>query len=147
MLFPHFKIEIDVLGESIKLKRRIITGLSLGGVAIGALIFSFLYWGFGFLKMGTGGLTAQALGAGDQDEVKSCLARSLIIGIPLGVIIILLQVPLSFLSFYLVEASQEVENLGGLYFETRIWGAPATLANFALVGWFVGMQNTKKYRL
>tara|TARA_B100000686_G_scaffold198402_1_gene205237 strand:- start:448 stop:1755 length:1308 start_codon:yes stop_codon:yes gene_type:complete len=115
----------------------------LGGVAIGALIFSFLYWGFGFLKMGTGGLTAQALGAGDQDEVKSCLARSLIIGIPLGVIIILLQVPLSFLSFYLVEASQEVENLGGLYFETRIWGAPATLANFALVGWFVGMQNTK----
>ena len=82
----------------------------LGGVAIGALIFSFLYWGFGFLKMGTGGLTAQALGAGDQDEVKACLARSLIIGIPLGVIIILLQVPLSFLSFYLVEASQEVDS-------------------------------------
>ena len=69
----------------------------LGGVAIGAMVFTFIYWGFGFLRMGTGGLTSQAFGAKDADEVRACLARAAVIGIPAAVILILLQIPLQML--------------------------------------------------
>jgi multidrug resistance protein, MATE family len=115
----------------------------LGGVAIGAMVFTFIYWGFGFLRMGTGGLTAQAFGAKDSDEVRACLARAAVIGIPAALILILLQVPIASLAFSIVNASGEVEALAEEYFFVRIWGAPATLMNFALLGWFIGVQNTK----
>lgn len=115
----------------------------LGGVAVGAMIFTFIYWGFGFLRMGTGGLTAQAFGAKDADEVRACLARAAVIGIPAAFILILLQVPIAMLAFSIVNASAEVEILAEEYFFVRIWGAPATLMNFALLGWFIGVQNTK----
>lgn len=115
----------------------------LGGVAVGALVFTFIYWGFGFLRMGTGGLTAQAFGAEDADEVRACLARAAVIGIPVAVILIILQAPIAWVAFTIVEATPEVEALAREYFFTRIWGAPATLMNFALLGWFIGVQNTK----
>ncbi|MEE2997813.1 MAG: MATE family efflux transporter [Pseudomonadota bacterium] len=115
----------------------------LGGVAIGALVFTFIYWGFGFLRMGTGGLTAQALGADDADEVRACLARAAVIGLPVALILILLQAPIACVAFGILEATFEVEELAQSYFFIRIWGAPATLMNFVLLGWFVGVQNTK----
>ena len=108
----------------------------LGGVAVGALVFTFIYWGFGFLRMGTGGLTAQAFGAKDADEVRACLARAAVIWIPAALILIVLQVPIATVAFSIVEASPEVETLSQQYFFVRIWGAPATLMNFALLGWF-----------
>ena len=115
----------------------------LGGVAIGAMVFTFIYWGFGFLRMGTGGLTAQAFGAQDADEVRACLARAAVIGIPAALILIVLQLPIASVAFSILEASAEVETLAQEYFFVRIWGAPATLMNFALLGWFIGCQNTK----
>ena len=115
----------------------------LGGVAIGAMVFTFIYWGFGFLRMGTGGLTAQAFGSQDADEVRACLARAAVIGIPAALILIVLQLPIASVAFSILEASAEVEALAQEYFFVRIWGAPATLMNFALLGWFIGCQNTK----
>lgn len=115
----------------------------IGGVAIGAMVFTFIYWGFGFLRMGTGGLTAQAFGAKDADEVRACLARAAVVGIPAALILIALQSPIAAAAFSILEASADVETLGREYFFVRIWGAPATLMNFALLGWFIGCQNTK----
>lgn len=115
----------------------------LGGVAVGAMVFTFIYWGFGFLRMGTGGLTAQAFGAQDADEVRACLARAAVIGIPAALILIALQLPIAAVAFSILEASPDVETLAQEYFFVRIWGAPATLMNFALLGWFIGCQNTK----
>ena len=115
----------------------------LGGVAVGAMVFTFIYWGFGFLRMGTGGLTAQAFGAQDADEVRACLARAAVIGIPAAFALIILQVPIASVAFSILEASPGVEALAYEYFSVRIWGAPATLMNFALLGWFIGCQNTR----
>ena len=115
----------------------------IGGVAIGAMVFTFIYWGFGFLRMGTGGLTAQAFGAKDVDEVRACLARAAVVGIPAALTLIALQFPIATMAFSILEASADVEALAQEYFFVRIWGAPATLMNFALLGWFIGCQNTK----
>ncbi len=115
----------------------------LGGVAVGAMVFTFIYWGFGFLRMGTGGLTAQAFGAQDADEVRACLARAAVIGIPAAFALIILQVPIASVAFSILEASPGVEALAYEYFSVRIWGAPATLMNFALLGWLIGCQNTR----
>lgn len=115
----------------------------LGGVALGATVFSFLFWGFGFLRMGTGGLTAQAFGAADADEVRACLARAAVVALPAAALLILLQYPISLAAFALIDASASVEGFAHSYFFVRIWGAPATLMNFALLGWFIGVQNTR----
>ena len=115
----------------------------LGAVAVGAVVFTFIYWGFGFLRMGTTGLTAQAAGAGDADEVRAALARALLIAMALAAAILVLQWPLAWVAFRLFEASAEVETLARSYYTIRIWGAPAALANYALLGWFVGMQRVR----
>ncbi len=115
----------------------------LGGVAVGAMVFTFIFWGFGFLRMGTGGLTAQAFGANDGDEVRACLARAAVIALPAALVLIVLQAPIAWVAFSIVEASPAVETLAEEYFFIRIWGAPATLMNFALLGWFIGVQNTR----
>ncbi|MCR9257091.1 MAG: MATE family efflux transporter [Alphaproteobacteria bacterium] len=115
----------------------------IGAVAIGALIFSYIYWGFGFLRMGTTGLTAQALGAGKTGEVKAILFRALLLSGGLGLLLVLLQIPIAALAFSLLDASAEVEHYAAAYLDIRIWGAPAALANFALIGWFLGNQNVK----
>ena len=115
----------------------------LGAVAVGAVVFTFIYWGFGFLRMGTTGLTAQALGAGDADEVRAALARAILIAVALGVVVLALQWPIAWVAFWLFEASAEVESLAQSYYGIRVWGAPAALANYAILGWFVGMQRVR----
>ena len=115
----------------------------LGAVAVGALIFNTLYFGCNFLRMGTTGLTAQAFGARDRDEARATLARALLIALVLAVVLLVLQGPIGRLAFHLVEPSEAVAGEGMRYFFIRIWGAPAALASIALVGWFIGMQNTR----
>ena len=115
----------------------------LAAVAVGALIFTFLYWTFIFLRMGTGGLTAQAFGADDADEIRAALARPMLVAGSLAVLMLALQIPIAQAAFAIVEAGAEVEALAREYFSIRIWGAPATLANFVLLGWFLGMQNSR----
>lgn len=115
----------------------------LGAVALGAMVFNFLYWGFGFLRMGTAGLTAQAHGARDADEVLAAGARALLIAAAVAAALLAGQGVLVVLAFDLLEASAEVEDLARLYVVTRIWGAPAALGGYAILGWFLGLQNTR----
>src|SRR6185312_16273201 len=114
----------------------------IGAVAVGALIFTFAFWGFGFLRMGTTGLTAQAFGAADNDELAAGLGRALLIAAVAGVGLILLQWPIREGAFALVGASPEVERVARGYFNVRIWSGPATLANYALLGWLLGLGRT-----
>lgn len=114
----------------------------IGAVTLGALVFTFLFWAFGFLRMGTTGLTAQASGAGDADEVLASLGRALLLAVAVGIGLIVLQWPLRELAFGSLDASVQVETLARRYFDIRIWAAPATLANYALLGWFIGLGRT-----
>jgi MATE family multidrug resistance protein len=116
----------------------------LGAIAFGAMIFSLIYWSFGFLRMGTTGFTAQAAGAGDEAEVRATLGRALLVGVGLGLGIILLQWPLARLALALLNGSAEVEALTRDYFEIRIWGAPATLSIFALTGCLIGLGRSRQ---
>lgn len=115
----------------------------LGAVAIGAVIFHFIYWGFGFLRMGTTGLTAQALGAREFGEVRAIFYRALALGTAIALVIWLVQTPVLWLATTLFEASAQIETLAGTYFHVRIWSAPAVLANYCLIGWFIGIGNTR----
>lgn len=122
---------------------RIPDPAALGAVALGATIFNFVYWGFGFLRMGTTGLTAQALGTGDALEVSANLARALLVAGAIGAALILLQYPIALIAFALLKGSSEVQTLAHGFYDIRIWSAPFTLANFALLGWFIGRQQAK----
>jgi MATE family multidrug resistance protein len=113
----------------------------IGGVAVGAVLFNFLFWGFGFLRMGTTGFTAQAFGAGDRDELRAALLRPLVLAVALGALLIAAQAPIGFVAFNLLEASAEVEGFARSYYEIRIWSAPAALVNYALLGWLLGAQR------
>ncbi len=115
----------------------------LGAVALGGLIFSFVYWGFGFLRMGTTGLTAQAFGESDGGEIKIILLRAVLLSQLIAGLILLLNQPLAEFAFWLVDGSAPVEAMATRYFEIRIWSAPATLCMYVLAGWFLGMQNVK----
>ena len=115
----------------------------LGAIAFGALIFSFVYWSFGFLRMGTTGFTAQASGAGDEQEIRAILGRALLIAISLGVFLILLQWPIGLAAFSLLDGSTQVEAVAQEYFNIRIWGAPATLSMFALMGLLIGLGKSR----
>ncbi len=114
----------------------------IGAVALAALIFTFVFWAFGFLRMGTTGLTAQAMGEGDEREMAAALGRALLIAAVAGVALIVLQWPIGKVAFSLIDGSDRVETLAAGYFDIRIWAAPATLANYALLGWFVGLGRT-----
>jgi multidrug resistance protein, MATE family len=111
----------------------------IGAAAVGGMIFSFVFWGFGFLRMGTTGLTAQAGGARDTQELGSILGRALLVAFVAGVILIALQKPIGEVAFTAVAASPRVDTLARSYFDWRIWSAPAALANYALLGWFIGL--------
>ena len=115
----------------------------LGAIAIGTMIFNFIYWGFGFLRMGTTGLTAQAHGRKNYEEVILTLGRAVSFGVISAVILFALQDLISSLAFYLVDATEEVEFYAAQYFHIRIYAAPATLALYGFHGWFLGMQNAK----
>jgi MATE family multidrug resistance protein len=115
----------------------------IGAVGIGAIILTALFWVFGFLRMGTAGLAAQAQGAGDTDEVAALLSRALLIGAAAGVAIIALQIPLFAGSFRLSPASAEVETLARDYMAIRVWSAPATIALYGITGWLIALERTK----
>ena len=115
----------------------------LGAIAFGALIFSFVYWSFGFLRMGTTGFAAQASGAGAEQEVRAVLGRALLIALCLGVVLILIQWPIGLAAFSLLDGSAPVEAAAQQYFDIRIWGAPATLATFALMGLLIGLGKSR----
>jgi len=115
----------------------------IGAVALGALVFNFVFWGFGFLRMGTTGLTAQALGAADAAEIRASLGRAVLIALAVGAGLVALQWPIRELAFALIEGSPNVETLARDYYDLRIWAAPATLANYALLGWFIGLGQAR----
>lgn len=116
----------------------------LGAIAFGALIFSFVYWSFGFLRMGTTGFIAQANGAGNEVELRAVLGRTLLMAIGLGVSLIVLQWPIRALAFALLDGSGPLELTAQSYFNIRIWGAPATLATFGLMGVLIGLGSSKQ---
>ncbi len=115
----------------------------IGAVALGALVFNFAFWAFGFLRMGTTGLTAQALGANDATEIRASLGRAVLIALAIGTCLIALQWPIRALAFALLEGSATVEGLARDYYNIRIWAAPATLINYALLGWFIGLGRAR----
>ncbi|MEL6865397.1 MAG: MATE family efflux transporter [Bacteroidota bacterium] len=113
----------------------------LGAVGIGAMIFNFIYWNFGFLRMGTTGMTAQAYGRGVAGELLLSLGRALLVAIGLAALLLLFQQPIGRLGAYLMNTPLEQYDLVWRYFEVRIWAAPATLSLYAFLGWYFGMQN------
>jgi MATE family multidrug resistance protein len=115
----------------------------IGAVGLGAVILATLYWAFGFLRMGTSGLAAQAQGAGDSAERTAVLLRALIVGLGAGAGLILLQVALFSGAFAVAPASAEVEGLTRQYLAIRIWGAPATIALYAVTGWLIAVERTR----
>ncbi|MEO1537354.1 MAG: MATE family efflux transporter [Pseudomonadota bacterium] len=115
----------------------------IGAVAIGTVVLSSFYWLFGFLRMGTTGLTSQALGANNQGEADALLARALLIGTGAGVVIILLQWALFPLAFLVSPASPEVEALARDYMQIRVWSAPAAIALFGITGWLIAAERTR----
>lgn len=115
----------------------------IGAVGLGAIILTFFYWAFGFLRMGTAGLAAQALGAGEAREVVALLVRGLLIAGAAGLALILLQAPLFAAGFALSPGSPEVEALARGYMAIRIWGAPAAIAAYAITGWLIAAERTR----
>lgn len=115
----------------------------IGAVGIGAIILSAIYWVFGFLRMGTVGLTGQALGAKDQAEADALLSRALLIGLGAGVVVILLQGLLFAGAFQISPASPEVETLARDYMAIRVWSAPAAIALYGITGWLIAAEKTR----
>ena len=115
----------------------------IGAVGIGAIILASIYWVFGFLRMGTSGLVAQAHGAGDTAETGALLMRALMIGAGAGLVFVLLQGALFWGAFQLAPASAEVEGLARDYLTIRIWGAPAAIALYAVTGWLIALERTR----
>lgn len=116
----------------------------LAAVAVGATIFSFLFMGLNFLRMGTTGLAAQAYGADDPDEQRTVLAQALLVAFGMAGMLIVLQRPVGRLAMTLIAPAADVVDPAWTYFSVRIWAAPAALANFALIGWFIGMQDSRR---
>ncbi|MDH5261975.1 MAG: MATE family efflux transporter [Gammaproteobacteria bacterium] len=115
----------------------------LGAVAIGATIFTFIYMGMNFLRMGTTGIAAQSFGADDNDGLRASLGQALIVGLIIALALIALHVPLGRIALDLLGGDADTQAFAAEYFSIRIWSAPGTLANFALVGWFIGLQNAR----
>lgn len=115
----------------------------IGAIAIGGMLFNMIYWLFGFLRMGTGGMTSQAYGRNDTEEYNNILLRSLSISTAIALVMIMLQIPVRETAFLFIDASEEVKTLAAEYFHICIWGAPATLGLYSLTGWFIGIQNSR----
>lgn len=118
-----------------------LSEMHIGAVGVGGMIFSFMYWNFGFLRMGTTGITARAFGAERDQEVVATLGRALVVAMILALGMMIFQWPLGEAGFFLMNLSGESKVLTAEYFYIRMWAAPATLGLYALMGWFFGMQN------
>lgn len=115
----------------------------LAGVALGSIVFDYVFWSFGFLRMATTGMTAQSFGRGDLEAAERVLRRSLLLAVTAGVAIVLLRGPLADLAFGLLSGSPETEGAGREYFGARVWGAPAALLNLCFLGWFLGREESR----
>ena len=115
----------------------------IGAIALGSLIFNFIYWSLGFLRMGTSGFTAQAIGKRDLREAVLVFSRAAFIAIVMSAVLLVLQRPIENLSFLVLKGESRVEDLAMTYFRIRVWAAPAALGQFALLGFFLGMQNAR----
>lgn len=115
----------------------------IGAIAVGGLLFNILYWNFGFLRMGTSGLTSQAYGRKDKDAEIRVLVQAVSVGLFSALAMLILQYPIERLAFRLLDTSVEVEQYAVTYFRICIWGAPAVLAQYGFTGWFIGMQNSR----
>ncbi len=116
---------------------------ALGAVGLGATIFSFVYWGFGFLRMSTTGLVAQAWGRNDDRESMAILVRAMLLASTIAAAVMILQIPIIHGSLWIIDSSPRVEQLTEAYFSIRIWSAPAALGVFVLLGWFLGQQDAR----
>jgi MATE family multidrug resistance protein len=119
----------------------------IGAVGIGAIIITAIYWLFGFLRMGTTGLTAQAIGSGDKSETSALLVRGIVIGLVAGLILIIAQVPIFLGALQLSPASMEVESLAQKYLQIRVYSAPAAIALFGITGWLIAKEKTREVLL
>ena len=119
----------------------------IGAVGIGAIIITAIYWLFGFLRMGTTGLTAQAIGSGDNPETSALLVRGIIIGLVAGLVLIIVQVPIFLGALQLSPASMEVESLAQKYLQIRVYSAPAAIALFGITGWLIAKEKTREVLL
>ena len=115
----------------------------IGAVAVGSMIFNLVYWLFGFLRMGSSGLTSQAFGRRDLQEVTRLLVRSMTIALGIALLLIVLQIPMKWLMFWFIGPTPDVVPFATTYYYIVIWGAPASLGLFSLSGWYIGMQNTR----
>jgi MATE family multidrug resistance protein len=115
----------------------------LGAVAIGGIIFGFLYTGVNFLRMGTTGIAAQRYGANDNDGLRASLGQALIVSFLIAMLLLALQVPIGRFALGLIGAQPDVDAFAAEYFSIRIWSAPGTLANYVIIGWFLGLQNAR----
>ena len=115
----------------------------VAAVGVGAIIITSFYWLFGFLRMGTTGLVAQAVGSKDESEVRAYLLRALILGLLAGFFIFLLRTPLMELGLWISPASSDVEKLAQKYISIRVWSAPAAIGLYGIVGWLIALERTK----
>ncbi len=137
-------ITVPLVGiVDIALVGRLGSSSFIGGVGFGTMVFTLVYTGLAFLRMGTSGLTAQAYGASDFRQAATVLLRALCFSAIAGLILIALQKPLENLLILKLNGSKEALGIAGEYFRTRIYAAPATLSVFVFMGWFIGMQNSK----
>ena len=134
-------ISIPLLSSVDTLLMGHLSAAHLGAVGIGSMIFNFFYWNFGFLRMGTTGITAQALGRQDNPHISKTLGRAFLIAMVIAVLLLVLQHPIGELSFSLMNVLDDQRDMVASYFYIRLYAAPATLGLYALFGWFFGMQN------
>jgi len=147
----HIAVPIVLANATVPILGAVDTGVvgqmgaaaPIGAVGIGAIILTAIYWIFGFLRMGTTGMTAQALGAGDNGEVAALLTRALLIGLGGGVVLILVQSLLFWAAFLIAPASPEVEGMARAYMVIRVWSAPAAIGLYGITGWLIAQERTR----
>ena len=115
----------------------------LGAVAIGSMIFTFVFWGFGFLRMATTGLNAQAYGRNDDKQMQAVLFQAVWLAFFIALGLLIIQTPIRDIALWLVDSSDDVKHYASLYFDIRIWSAPATLINYSILGWLIGREASK----
>ncbi|RMG32175.1 MAG: MATE family efflux transporter [Bacteroidetes bacterium] len=137
-------ISVPLLGMvDTALMGRLESEIYLGAIALGSIIFNFIYWGFAFLRMGTTGMTAQAFGQGNQQESMLIFSRAMTVALGGGLLLLIMQSGIGWLGFSILEGDAEIKQLARQYFDIRIYAAPATLGLYAFHGWFLGMQNAR----
>lgn len=137
-------ITIPLVGMvDVAISGRLGSAAMIGGMAIATMLFELLYWNFGFLRISTAGITAQAYGRRDFKDAAKALEQSIFTALLAALFILAIQYYFVEVSFLVIDTSEEVEKLARSYFFIRIWAAPATLSLFSIRGWFIGMQNTK----